>query len=121
MNGSDSLAFSGRSVAWGMTQALKAKFGLGQIVRHREQVFYGLVVDVDAAYAGPEGQPGPVDRDQPFYKVLAMGEDAGFTVYAAEAMLEADPDVEPLTRADEEKWFTIGENGRHAPRSQPLH
>lgn len=98
-----------------------AKFGLGQIVRHRDQAFFGLIVDVDAAYAGPQSQPGPADRDQPFYQVLAMGEDAGFMVYAAEAMLEPEPDVEPLSLADEAKWFTIGRNGRHAPRSQPLH
>lgn len=104
-----------------MTQEMIAKFGLGQIVRHRDQAFFGLIVDVDAAYAGPESQPGPEDRDQPFYQVLAMGEDAGFMVYAAEAMLEPEPDVQPLSRADEAKWFTIGRNGRHAPRSQPLH
>jgi len=115
------MAFRCRRPLSGMTQALKAKFGLGQIVRHRDHAFFGLIVDVDAAWAGPEGQPGPEDRDQPFYRVLAMGEDAGFMVYAAEAMLEPDPDVEPLTRADEAKWFTIGENGRHAPRYQPLH
>jgi len=104
-----------------MTHALTAKFGLGQIVRHREHAFRGLVVDVDGTYAGPADQPGPDDRDQPFYQVLAMGEDSGFMVYAAENVLEPDPDVEPLTAADEAKWFTIGENGRHAPRAQPLH
>ena len=104
-----------------MTQAMKAKFGLGQIVRHREKAFFGLIIDVDATYAGPQAQPGPAERGQPFYQVLAMGEDAGFTVYAAEAMLEPDPDVEPLSLAEEAKWFTIGENGRHAPRFQPLH
>ena len=104
-----------------MTQALKAKFGLGQIVRHRDHAFFGLIVDVDACYAGPAGEPGPEDREQPFYQVLAMGEDAGFMVYAPETLLQAEPDVEPLTPADEAKWFTIGENGRHAPRSQPLH
>ncbi len=104
-----------------MTKPQTAKFGLGQIVRHREHAFRGLVVDVDAAYAGPTDQPGPDKRDQPFYQVLAMGEDTGFMVYAAENVLEPDPDVEPLTAADEAKWFTIGENGRHAPRAQPLH
>lgn len=104
-----------------MTQAQTAKFGLGQIVRHREQAFRGVVVDVDAAYAGPAGEPGPDKRDQCFYQVLAMGGDAGFMVYAAEGVLEHDPDVEPLSPADEAKWFTIDQNGRHAPRSQPLH
>lgn len=104
-----------------MTQALTAKFGLGQIVRHTEHAFRGVVVDLDAAYARPIGEPGPVRCDQPFYQVLAVGEDTGFVVYAAEGVLEPDPDLAPLSRADQEKWFTIDAQGRHAPRSQPLH
>jgi heat shock protein HspQ len=104
-----------------MTQAHTAKFGLGQIVRHREQAFRGLIVDVDASYAGPTDQPGPDHRDQPFYRVLAMGEDSGFLVYAAEGVLEVDPDIEPLTRDDEARWFTIDSAGHHAPAKQPIH
>ena len=104
-----------------MGYATTAKFGLGQIVRHREQAFRGVVVDVDARYAGPDGDPGPKQRDQPYYQVMAMGQDSGFVVYAAEDVLECDPDVAPLTRADEAKWFTVDAEGRHAPRSQPIH
>jgi heat shock protein HspQ len=104
-----------------MTQALTAKFSLGQIVRHREQSFRGVVVDVDALYAGPVDQPGPDHRDQPFYRVLAMGEDSGFLVYAAEGVLEIDPDIAPLTPDDEACWFTIDAAGHHAPRKQPIH
>jgi len=104
-----------------MTQALIAKFGLGQIVRHREESFRGLVVDVDAVYAGPEGEPGPDQRNQPFYRVLAMGEDSGFLVYAAEGVLETDPEVEPLSEAEQAKWFTTDRAGRRAPRLHPIH
>ncbi len=104
-----------------MTQAHTAKFGLGQIVRHREESFRGVIVDVDAVYAGPANQPGPEHRDQPFYRVLAMGEDMGFLVYAAEAVLEHDPDVEPLSRDDAARWFTLDAAGHHAPRATPIH
>jgi heat shock protein HspQ len=104
-----------------MTQEHTAKFGLGQIVRHRDQAFRGLVVDVDATYVGPANQPGPDHRDQPFYRVLAMGDDSGFLVYAAEGVLEVDPDIEPLSRDDEAKWFTIDGAGHHAPAKQPIH
>ena len=104
-----------------MTQSLTAKFGLGQIVRHREDSFRGVVVDVDASYAGPASEPGPDHRDQPFYRVLAMGEDTGFLVYAAEGVLEHDPDVSPLTDADQAQWFTMDEAGHRAPRAQPIH
>ena len=104
-----------------MTQAFTAKFGLGQIVRHREESFRGLVVDVDPVYAGPPGQPGPDQRDQPFYRVLAMGEDTGFLVYAAEGVLERDTDVEPLSDAEQARWFTTDRAGHRAPRLQPIH
>ncbi len=104
-----------------MTQEHTAKFGLGQIVRHREQAFRGLIVDVDPIYAGPADQPGPDHRDQPFYRVLAMGQDSGFLVYAAEGVLEVDPDVEPLSADDEAHWFTVDAAGHHAPAKQPIH
>lgn len=104
-----------------MTQSRKAKFGLGQIVRHTDAAFRGVIVDVDPVYAGADGQPGPDQRDQPFYRVLAMGEDAGFLVYAAENVLEHDPEVQALTRDEEARWFTLDAQGHHAPRLQPIH
>ena len=103
-----------------MNQSQTAKFGLGQIVRHRHESFCGVVVDVDAAYAGPAGQPGPDQRDQPFYRVLAMGVDAGFMIYAAEEVLEQDPD-RSLSPADQAQWFSIDAQGHIAPRAQPIH
>lgn len=104
-----------------MTHSSTAKFGLGQIVRHREAAFRGVVVDVDAVYAGPANEPGPNERDQPFYRVLATGVDAGFLIYAAEAVLEHDPEIAPLTEFEQSRWFTIDRDGHHAPRAQPIH
>jgi heat shock protein HspQ len=104
-----------------MTQSHKAKFGLGQIVRHKDAAFRGLIVDVDPTYGGPIGQPGPERPDQPFYRVLAMGEDAGFLVYAAEDVLIHDPEIQALSRDEEAKWFTLDNQGHRAPRLQPIH
>jgi heat shock protein HspQ len=104
-----------------MTQSRTAKFGLGQIVRHVDAAFRGVIVDVDAAYVGPDDQPGPERRDQPFYRVLAMGEDSGFLVYAAENVLEHDPEIAALSRDEEARWFTLDAQGHHAPRLQPIH
>ncbi|WGM48511.1 Heat shock protein HspQ [Brevundimonas sp. NIBR10] len=98
-----------------------ARFGLGQIVRHKEAAFRGVIVDVDAVYGGPDGQPGPDLRDQPFYRVLAMGEDAGFLVYAAEDLLEHETELSELSPADQAKWFTLDDQGHRAPRMQPIH
>lgn len=104
-----------------MTQTHTARFGLGQIVRHRGQEFRGVVIDVDAVYAGPRADLGPLRPEQPFYQVFANGPDGGFVAYVAEEVLEHDPETLPLSRADERRWFTVDGKGRHAPRSQPIH
>lgn len=96
-----------------------ARFGLGQIVRHREHPLQGVVVDVDAVCAGPF--EGDVSRDQPFYQVFAYGEQGGFIAYVPEEALMPDEAVKPLTRKEEAQWFTLDAAGRHAPRSQPIH
>lgn len=104
-----------------MTRQTVAKFGLGQIVRHRDAAFRGVVIDIDAVYAGGEGETGEVTPDQPFYQVLAIGADGGFIAYAAETALEHDPDLSALTREAEARWFTIDAQGRHAPKACAIH
>lgn len=104
-----------------MTRISTARFSIGQIVRHREHAFRGLVMDVDQEYVGAPDAPQPADRDQPFYRVLAMGEDAGFLVYAAERILEADPDGAELSEADAARWLTVDAQGHHAPPHMPIH
>lgn len=96
-----------------------ARFGLGQIVRHRKQPFQGVVVDVDAVCAVPF--EGDAPADQPFYQVFAYGDDGGFIAYVPEADLIEERDVKPLSRAEQRQWFTVDDKGRHAPRSQPIH
>lgn len=103
-----------------MTQVHTARFGLGQIVRHRDHAFHGLVMDVDATYAGPAVETGAVASDQPFYRILIADTEGGVIAYAAEDSLEASPEVEPLSPEVEREWFTIDAHGRHAPRSQTL-
>ncbi len=104
-----------------MTQETVAKFGLGQIVRHRDAAFRGVVIDIDACYAGLPGETGAVTPDQPFYQVLAIGPDGGFIAYAAETALEQDPELSALTREAEGRWFTVDAQGRHAPKASAIH
>jgi heat shock protein HspQ len=104
-----------------MMNSHNAKFGLGQIVRHRDNAFRGVIVDVDATYAGPADEPSAVQVDEPFYQIYALGEDSGFVVYAAEAMLEADVELSRLPRADEMKMFRVDSRGRMAPRTHQIH
>ena len=96
-----------------------ARFSIGQIVRHRDDAFRGVVMDVDPAYDGPASETGGISPAQPFYRVFATGEDGGFIAYAAEDVLEGDD--ARLTAADERRWFTIDAHGHHAPLDMRLH
>ncbi|MGQ3039535.1 MAG: heat shock protein HspQ [Brevundimonas sp.] len=98
-----------------------ARFGLGQIVRHRDAAFRGVVIDVDPVFGGHPGDTGPVSPDQPFYQVLALGEDGGFIAYAAEDALEHDPELAALSGKAERRWFTVDRSGHHAPQGQAIH
>ena len=104
-----------------MTDEIIAKFGLGQIVRHREAAFRGVVIDVDTVFAGKAGDTGEISPHQPFYQVLALGAEGGFIAYAPEDALEHDPELSSVTREAEARWFTVDGNGRHAPKSQAIH
>ena len=104
-----------------MTSCASARFGLGQIVRHRDSAFRGVVIDVDPVFAGRLDETGKIPRDQPFYQVFALGEDGGFMAYAAEEALEHDPEFTALSSLDKRRWFNVDADGRHSPKAQALH
>ena len=104
-----------------MRRTATALFGLGQIVRHRDSAFRGVVIDVDPVFAVDGADTGGFDREQPFYRVLAVGADGGFMAYAAQDALEHDPDATVLTPRDQQQLFTIDALGRHAPSGQAIH
>lgn len=104
-----------------MTSQRVAKFGLGQIVRHRDAMFRGVVIDIDPCYIGdPDGSDEGL-KDEPHYQVLAIGANGGFAVYAAESVLDPDPELSALTREAELRWFNIDAQGRHAPLAHSIH
>lgn len=103
-----------------MTQQRTALFGLGQQVRHRDHAFQGLVMDVDARYAGPSEETGGVSPEQPFYSVLIVEGEKAIIAYAAEEALVSSEIAEPLSRMEESRWFNVDDLGRHAPRKHTL-
>jgi heat shock protein HspQ len=104
-----------------MMRLSSARFGLGQIVRHRDAAFRGVVIDVDPSFAGRPGDTGEIAPDQPFYQILAVGEGGGFIAYAPESALEHDPELANLSRADEQRFFNVDRQGRHAPQGHSIH
>jgi len=97
----------------------KAKFRLGDVVRHRFYPFRGIVFDVDPSFNStdewwesipPEIRPR---KDQPFYHLLAENDDTEYIAYVSEQNLLPDPSGAPLRHPQVSELFVKEENGRY--------
>ncbi|PWE31530.1 heat shock protein HspQ [Pararhodobacter marinus] len=101
-----------------------AKFGLGQIVRHRKHPFRGVVFDVDAMFANTEEwydaipEDSRPSKDQPFYHLLAENENSYYVAYVSEQNLEPDDTGEPVDHPDLPELFGDFENGYYPLQAQ---
>jgi len=96
-----------------------AKFGLGQVVRHRKHPFRGVVFDVDAMFANTEEWYAAIPeesrprKDQPFYHLLAENDNSYYVAYVSEQNLVADETGEPVDHPDLPELFGDFENGHY--------
>ncbi|WP_308917168.1 heat shock protein HspQ [Jannaschia sp. LMIT008] len=103
-------------------RATAAKFGLGEVVRHRSHPFRGVVFDIDAEFSNSEEwyQSLPPDtrprKDQPFYHLLAENEHSYYVAYVSEQNLVRDATGEPIEHPDLGDLF-----GSFDGRQYPLH
>ncbi|MCW8836497.1 MAG: heat shock protein HspQ [Rhodospirillales bacterium] len=105
----------------------KAKFIIGQPVRHRLFGFRGVIFDVDPRFANTEEwyQSIPADvrpsKDQPFYHLFAESPDKSpYIAYVSEQNLVPDSEegTDPIGHPDFDEIFGDLENGRYVPREQ---
>jgi len=79
-----------------------AKFGIGQVVRHRVFPFRGVIFDVDPTFNNTEewwlSIPEEVRprKDQPFYHLLAENDQNSYVAYVSEQNLLPDDSGEPV-------------------------
>jgi heat shock protein HspQ len=79
-----------------------AKFGIGQIVRHRMFPFRGVIYDVDPQFANTEAWWEAIPenirprKDQPFYHLLAENDESHYMAYVSEQNLLPDTSGEPV-------------------------
>ena len=80
----------------------KAKFSIGDIVRHKHFEFRGVIYDVDFEFNNSEEwyQSIPKDirprKDQPFYHLLAESNDVTYEAYVSEQNLLIDNSKQPV-------------------------
>ena len=97
----------------------RAKFYLGQVVRHRDHPFRGVVFDVDARFSNSDEwyEAIPAERrpkkDQPFYHLLAENHEDYYVAYVSEQNLVADYSGVPIDHPDLPDLFGPMEDGAY--------
>tara|TARA_B100000214_G_scaffold270945_1_gene201303 strand:+ start:107 stop:427 length:321 start_codon:yes stop_codon:yes gene_type:complete len=80
----------------------KAKFSIGEVVKHRHFNFRGVIYDVDFEFNNSEEwyESIPKDvrprKDQPFYHLLAENNEITYEAYVSEQNLIVDSSNEPI-------------------------
>ena len=104
-----------------------AKFGIGDVVRHKVFPFRGVIFDVDPEFANSEewwnAIPAEVrpHKDQPFYHLLAENSETEYVAYVSEQNLERDQSHEPLRNPQIQQIFEMEQAGRYKPKANFAH
>ena len=100
----------------------KAKFSIGDIVKHKHFDFRGVIYDVDFEFNNSEEwyQSIPKNvrpkKDQPFYHLLAENEETSYIAYVSEQNLLMDETGKPVSHPRVGEFFTHKEDGRYVVR-----
>ena len=104
-----------------------AKFGIGQVVKHRVFNFRGVIFDVDPVFANTEewweAIPAEVrpHKDQPFYHLLAENDEGGYVAYVSEQNLLSDSSGEPVGNPNTSLIFDGFRKGQYHLRPRITH
>ncbi len=104
-----------------------AKFGIGQVVRHRVHPFRGVIFDVDPVFANTEEwwesipeNVRPV-KEQPYYHLLAENAETTYIAYVSEQNLLTDDSSEPVSHPQVSEMFSGMKNGCYVTRHDNTH
>ena len=102
----------------------RAKYHLGQVVRHRKHPFRGVVFDVDPEFSNTEEwyqslpEESRPSKEQPFYHLLAENDQSYYVAYVSEQNLEPDESGEPIDHPDLGDMFGELEGGQSRLQAQ---
>ena len=105
----------------------KAKFQIGDVVKHRFFAFRGVIFDVDPTFNNTEewwlSIPEEVRprKDQPYYHLLAENEETEYIAYVSEQNLLADDTAEPVRHPQVVEIFDEFDGARYAVRVNNTH
>lgn len=123
---------SGNDDASGMTQSSgevimprisKARYAIGDIVRHRIFDFRGVVFDVDPVFANSDDWYESIPeelrpaKDQPFYHLFAENAENSYIAYVSQQNLVTDDTGEPVDHPAVPQLFGPFSEGRYRLRT----
>ena len=104
----------------------RAKFQVGQVVRHRVYPFRGIIFDIDPIFDNTEEwwQSIPAEvrphKDQPFYHLFAENAETEYIAYVSEQNLLPDTSGEPLRHPQVRQVFERDAHGGYRTRNSQL-
>ena len=110
----------------GIMKPRNAKFGIGQVVKHRKYAFRGIVYDVDPEFANTEewweAIPEEVRprKDQPFYHLYAENADTEYVAYVSEQNLLLDESGDPVRHPQVDELFVRAGDGGYQIKAARL-
>ena len=105
----------------------RARFAIGEVVRHRLFDFRGVIFDVDPEFANTEEwyQAIPEEvrpaKEQPFYHLLAENSETAYVAYVSQQNLVPDDSDEPIDHPAIAAMFDGIEDGRYQLRPEHRH
>ena len=110
-----------------MPRHAKARFGIGDVVRHRLFDFRGVIFDIDPVFANSEEWYESIpehirpDREQPYYHLLAENEESSYVAYVSQQNLLDDAEGGPVEHPNVAELFEQFANGRYKMRRSLTH
>ena len=104
-----------------------ARFGIGDVVRHRLLDFRGVIFDVDPEFANTddwyEAIPEEIrpSKDQPFYHLLAENSESSYIAYVSQQNLLGDETGGPVEHPAIPDMFEGYSKGRYRLRPERRH
>ena len=105
----------------------RAKFSIGEVVKHRMFPFRGVIFDVDAEFSNSdewwEAIPESIrpSKDQPFYHLLAENDESHYVADVSEQNLLPDLSGEPVEHPQIAQLFGEEADGRYRLRGARVH
>jgi len=104
-----------------------ARFGIGDVVRHRVLDFRGVVFDIDPVFANSEEwyeaipQDLRPEREQPYYHLLAENGESAYVAYVSQQNLLGDGEGGPVDHPSVDELFDRFKAGRYRLRRGLTH